>query len=189
MPASRRRLQARPRAVYVGRLSAEKNLGALLDAIDQVDVPIELTVVGDGLERASLEARSERLGLSERVEFMGFQSDVTPWLSEADFAVMPSRREGLPMAAIEALAAGLPMLASRVGGLPSLIDDGRTGVLVDVDQPGALAAGLEQMLEQHDLLAQQTFDGVEQLRDQFSSTLWARRHLDLYESIWAIKGQ
>src|SRR5204863_7072488 len=87
-----------------------------------------------------------RLGLGDRVRFLGHVEDVPALLGTADAFVLPSLSEAFPNAAIEAMAAGLPVVASRVGGLPDLVDEGRTGVLVPPSDPRALADALTALI-------------------------------------------
>ncbi len=102
--------------------------------------------VGDGPRRHALEALTCARGLERVVEFLGHREDVPALLAGADIFVLPSRSEAFPNAAIEAMAAGLPVVASAVGGLLDLIDDGRTGLLVPPDEPEALAACLRSLI-------------------------------------------
>jgi glycosyltransferase involved in cell wall biosynthesis len=124
--------------VFVGRLTSEKGADVLLRALAAPVGAQGLLVVGDGADRARLEALA--LATSVPVRFCGYQDDVSPLLAMADVFVQPSRSEGLPFAALEAMAHGLPVVASRVGGLPGAVDG--AGVLVPPDDPPALQAAL-----------------------------------------------
>jgi glycosyltransferase involved in cell wall biosynthesis len=124
--------------VFVGRLTSEKGADVLLRALEAPVGADGVLVVGDGADRATLEARA--LATSVPVRFCGYQDDVTPFLAMADVFVQPSRSEGLPFAALEAMAHGLPVVASRVGGLPGAVDG--AGVLVPPDDPAALRTAL-----------------------------------------------
>jgi glycosyltransferase involved in cell wall biosynthesis len=106
-----------------------------------------LEFVGDGPEREALEEMSRSLGISSRVRFAGELDDVTPCFRRTGIFVLPSNgREGLGLAALEAMACGLPVVASRIGGLPETVLQGRTGFLVDPGDPGDLADALEILL-------------------------------------------
>jgi glycosyltransferase involved in cell wall biosynthesis len=102
-------------------------------------------VAGDGPRAAELGALARALRIEDRVEFLGHVDDVPALLARADVFALPSRSEAFPNAAMEAMAAGLPVVASAVGGLLDLIDHGRTGLLVPVDDAGALAAAIERL--------------------------------------------
>jgi glycosyltransferase involved in cell wall biosynthesis len=124
--------------VFVGRLTAEKGVDVLLDALAGDVGAHGLLVVGDGRERAGLVALASRARTP--VRFCGYQSDVSPFLAAADVFVQPSRSEGLPFALLEAMAHGLPVVCSRVGGMAGAVDGG--GVLVPPGDAGALGEAL-----------------------------------------------
>lgn len=131
----------------VGRLSEIKRQDVLIRAFARIrgGVPdAHLILVGDGPLRQSLGELAGRLGLDARVHFAGFRPHSAPYLRAMDVFALTSRSEGMPQAALEAMVVGLPVVASRVGGLPELIDHGRTGFLVEPgDEPGLAEALLE----------------------------------------------
>jgi glycosyltransferase involved in cell wall biosynthesis len=143
-------LARRPRArlrtiVMVANLRAEKGHDVLIEAAVEVlrrhpDARFEL--VGDGPMRDTLGALAAARGVADAVTFAGHCDDVAARLAAADLFVLPSRSEAFPNAVLEAMAAGLPIVASGVGGILELIDDGRTGVLVPPGEADALADGL-----------------------------------------------
>jgi glycosyltransferase involved in cell wall biosynthesis len=127
------------------RLSKEKGVDAFLDALARVDpaLPIHVSVMGDGDERERLMHQAEALDLGSRVEFMGYVADAARLLPEFDLVVLPSRGEGFPLVAIEACAAGRPIIATRVGGLVELMQSSACGWLVDPDNTSELTQALE----------------------------------------------
>lgn len=137
------------RAVTVANLRPEKGHDVLIDALagrpDLRNVRVDF--IGDGPCRAQLEARARARGVAGRVNFAGERRDVPELLAAADLFVLPSRTEALPNGVLEAMAAGLPVVACRVGGIPELIEEGVTGLLVPPDDPGALAAAIAQIVE------------------------------------------
>lgn len=138
-----------PTVVTVGRLRPEKGHSVLLRAWTSVvkDVPdARLVLVGEGPERASLERSAEELRIAGSVTFAGGQEDVWPFLAEADVFALPSFSETSGIAAMEAMAAGLPLVASDVGGLREVVQDRRNGVLVPSDNPQSLAKELVRLL-------------------------------------------
>lgn len=138
-----------PVVLAIGRLTKEKGMDVLLRALPQVvkRFPgVRVRIAGDGDLRDRLMALSRRLGLDEYVAFLGFRRDVPELMAQADLMVMPSRWEGLPIALLEAVAAGLPVVASAVAGIPEVIADGETGWLVQPDDPEALAAAISEAL-------------------------------------------
>jgi glycosyltransferase involved in cell wall biosynthesis len=107
---------------------------------------LRFLIVGEGPRRAALEALVAGRGLRRNIEFTGHRNDVPALLADSDVFVLPSRSEAFPNAVIEAMAAGLPVVASAVGGLLDLVESHRTGVLVPPDNPRALAAAVESLI-------------------------------------------
>lgn len=137
------------RLVTVANLRPEKGhdvlLGAATDVLDFFpDATLEL--VGDGSQRARLEAAAAALGIGNSIAFSGHCDDVTARLDAADIFVLPSRSEAFPNALLEAMTAGLPIVASRVGGVLEVVRDGETGLLVPPDDPGALGAAIRRLI-------------------------------------------
>jgi len=131
----------------VAVLRAEKDHATVLEALRAVPGPVVLVVVGDGPLRADLEARARDAGLAARVRFLGTRADVPRVLAGLDAVVLASRTiENLPYSVLEAMAAGLPVVATAVGALPELVDDGVTGWLVPPASPDALAAALRELV-------------------------------------------
>ena len=139
---------ARRQVITVANLRPEKSHETLIGAaaLLAAEFPdVTYQIVGGGPRRTELEALVGAQGLGGRVHFLGHREDVPALLGAADVFVLPSRSEAFPNGAIEAMAAGLPVVASRVGGLLDLIDHGRTGLLVEPSNPEALAAALRQL--------------------------------------------
>jgi glycogen synthase len=136
----------RPRVAYLGRLAPQKDVGTLLQAFARLPADVQLLVVGDGPDRAALQRRAQRFG--GRVHFTGFvpHAAVRAVLAHADVLVLPSLYEDLSSALIEAMAAGLPVVATRVGGTADLVHHGVNGLLVAPRDPAALAAAISQIL-------------------------------------------
>ncbi|MGH7585901.1 MAG: glycosyltransferase family 4 protein [Gemmatimonadales bacterium] len=131
------------RIIVVANLIREKGVDVLLQAMMTGGRDWMLDVVGDGPEEAALREMAERLGLASRVQFLGLRDDVPDRLRAADVAVHPARwREAVGNTVLEAMATGMPLVASRVGGIPELMDDGAEGLLVMPDDPRALADAL-----------------------------------------------
>lgn len=142
-------LDRRPVLVTVGRLSPEKGHHILLQAAQnlvQAGFDFQLLVVGEGPQRADLERLTERLGLGAQVRFMGQRSDMDMIYAAADLFVLPSFKEGMPNVLLEAMAHGLPMVATRVGGIPEMVRDGREALLVPARDVAALRFALERLL-------------------------------------------
>jgi glycosyltransferase involved in cell wall biosynthesis len=135
------------RVVMVGRLQAPKDPFTLIRAWAQVPEPHRLALVGDGPLQPSVAALIDELGLAERVTLLGARADVPAILAEADLFVLCTTREGLPLAVIEAMMSGLPVVASDVGAVAEAVRDGETGLLVPAGDAAALASALRTLLD------------------------------------------
>ena len=159
------------RIITVANLRREKSHETLIGAaaLLAADFPdVQFQIVGDGPRRAELEALVRDSRLEGRVHFLGHREDVARLLSEADLFVLPSRSEAFPNGAIEAMAAGLPVVASAVGGLLDLIEPGRTGMLVPPENVEALAAMLRELLSIPALARELGDAGQAQVRQRYS---------------------
>ena len=132
------------RLLSVGRLSAVKNISSVLEAMARLPQGALLyTVVGEGDQRGHLEKQACELGVADSVKFVGFSSDVGSHLMNADIFVIPSLWEGFGLAAVEAMSAGLPVVASDVPGLREVVGaNGTCGVLVDPRDPAKIASAI-----------------------------------------------
>jgi glycosyltransferase involved in cell wall biosynthesis len=132
--------------ITVANLRREKAHEVLLDAAASL-VPthpsLQFLIVGDGPRRSELEARARALKLGGHVSFLGHREDIPALLAAADLFVLPSRSEAFPNGAMEAMAAGLPVVANAVGGLLDLVESGRTGLLIQPDDRQALSAAID----------------------------------------------
>jgi glycosyltransferase involved in cell wall biosynthesis len=170
-----------PRLVAVGRLKAPKDFLTLVRAVSVLPPDsCELVVVGDGPERERLEAEIGRLGLEERVRLVGERSDVPELLAGADAFVLSSASEGMPISVLEAMAAGLPVVASRVGGMAELVADGETGLLVTPGAPQELASALRRLLADRQLRHRLGDAGRVRVRERFDLGPFRRAHVELY---------
>jgi glycosyltransferase involved in cell wall biosynthesis len=137
--------QRAPLVLTVARLDAQKGVAYLLGAA--ADVPDAVFVIaGEGPERAALEAQASSLGIAHRVRFLGHRRDVPALLAIADLFVLPSLWEGLPLSVLEAMAAGVPVVATRIGGTDELVRDGETGTLAPPENGPALADAIRSVL-------------------------------------------
>jgi glycogen(starch) synthase len=142
-------VRGRPRVVFIGRIVWPKGPDTLIRAFARLQTPgVRLLLVGDGPERARCERLARQLGVAERIHVSGFiaHDRVPAVLASADLLVLPSVYEELGTVLVEALHAGLPVIASRVGGIPEVVGDGETGLLVPPGDPGALAHAIDTVL-------------------------------------------
>lgn len=141
------------RLLCVSRLAQEKGVHLLLEALNRIDGQRDgwiLELVGDGPMRPTLEKYAEEAGLSPRIEFAGWVENVTPHYTSADILVVPSLREGAGLVVAEGMSAGLPVLATRAGGIPEMIAHRRTGWLVEPGDAGELASALQALMSNPD---------------------------------------
>ena len=139
------------RLLFVGRLAAVKGVPVLLEALRGLVArhpELHLTLIGDGPDRAGLERAAGQAGLAGHVSFTGYlsQAAVAELLKQADLFVLPSFAEGVPVVLMEAMAAGLPVVATAVGGVGELVADGTSGLIVPPGDAGALAAAIDRLL-------------------------------------------
>jgi glycosyltransferase involved in cell wall biosynthesis len=138
-----------PKMLFVGRLVYQKGLDVLIRALgDLKELAWHLTLVGDGPHRAHLEGLIEAFGISERIRFAGWldQRALLEQYEKANLFVFPSRHEGMPNAVLEAMACGLPVIASEIAGNEELVVPGETGLLVPCESPQALRTALTKLL-------------------------------------------
>jgi glycosyltransferase involved in cell wall biosynthesis len=130
---------------WTGRMTGVKRTDIVLRAFALLrsrGVPATLCMVGDGPDRRRIEELASELGIVRDCLFTGYQEDVGPFFAAFDVFVLPSANEGTPVTAIEALASGCPVVATRVGGVPDVVQDGEDGILIDPDSPEQLANAL-----------------------------------------------
>jgi glycosyltransferase involved in cell wall biosynthesis len=165
----------------IANLEYWKGIDVLLDACARVAGPLRLEVIGDGEQRGRLEARSRALGLD--AAFHGRVSGAAARLDDVDVFVLPSRAENLPLVVLEAMATALPVVATRVGGVPELIEDGRTGILVEPEDPAALAHAIQTLAEDQARREAMGRAGAEAVARRFDPKAIARRLADLYAEV------
>ena len=142
---------------------------------------LTVAIAGRGREEAALRDFARQAGIEGRVRLLGYREDVGDILAAADIYAMPSLSEGLPLALLEAMAVGLPVIASRVGGIPEVVTDGEDALLVPPGDPAALAAAIERLAEDEALRAQ--LGNSARRKAERDYTLDAM--LDRYEAIYA----
>ncbi len=170
-----------PRIVAVGRLKAPKDFPTLVRALARLEPgSFEALVVGDGPDRQQLEDEIGALGLNARVQLAGERSDVPELLAAADVFVLSSSSEGMPVSVLEAMAAGLPVVASRVGGVPEQVTHGETGLLVEPGDADDLAAALARLVQDGELRGRLGAAGRARAEQAFALEPFRRAHLELY---------
>jgi glycosyltransferase involved in cell wall biosynthesis len=190
--AWQRRLDWReaPRAVFVGRLAPEKGLDVLVSAWPLVRAKYpeaRLTLIGDGPERPPLENKVRALGLSlgsgQAVEMPGAVPDPTEVLRGADLFILPSREEGMSVALLEAMALGIPLVASSIAGNRRLVSDFKHGRLAPPDDPMAIAGVIIDQFDNFDRAIHMGRAARSRVEQEYSIQAMARKHLALFEEI------
>ncbi len=156
-----------------GRLSREKGHRYLLEAFALLGKmmpgqPIELLVLGEGREESALRVQARRLGIEPRVCFAGFQRKPALWMKVMDCVVQPSLAEGAPNSVLEAMLLGIPVIATSVGGIPEIVENGRTGLLADPGSPVSLAEAMKKMVRSASLRRQLAIDAKRHVEENFS---------------------
>ena len=169
-----------PILLAVGRFSSEKGHADLLRAFAQLPDSARLVLVGDGILLSEL----ERLA-GPRVTFAGHQSDVSPYYALATHFVLPSLSEGSPNVLLEAMAAGLPIVSTRVGGVPETVTDGESALLVPAGDPTALATALRRLLDQPAYAQQLAAAGRHRVATHFSPAQYRQSMLKIYQGALA----
>jgi glycosyltransferase involved in cell wall biosynthesis len=168
---------------WVGRLSREKGADVLLNALADLAVPdiVHVAVVGDGPERASLRAQAARLNLANRVTWHGRVSNAERYFAAFDAFVLSSRTEGTPMVVFEAMAAGVPVIAARVGGVPDVLPPG-TALLVPPNSPYELGCAIRSVLLERAAAASRARTAHVRVTQAYGVGAWAARYDAIYQN-------
>ncbi len=170
----------------VGRLASVKNYSLLLRAIGEIRAEkVAVVLVGDGPERAALEAEARVLGLGEHLRFLGHREDVATLLAGMDVFVLPSISEGMSNTLLEAMAAGVVVVASNVGGNPEIVRDEIDGLLFESRNQGALRENLERLQADPALRERLARAGRERVLRDFSIDAMISRYESLYQEVHA----
>ena len=166
-----------------GKIDPRSILEALLDSPDPPDSAPGIVLVGDGSERPALESLAREPALMGRVHFLGERTDLADLLPAFDLFVLPSRSEGLSNALLEAMAEGIPAVASRAGGNTEVIEHGFSGLLFEVDNPASLAGHLAKLLSNPEGALRLGLRGRERVQEDFSLEKMLQGYRNLYERI------
>jgi glycosyltransferase involved in cell wall biosynthesis len=177
-----------PLVLAIGRLSSEKAHIDLLHAFHHLQnndskLNAKLLIVGDGPERERLEAAARSPGMAERVHFAGQISDVKPYYAAADLLVLPSHSEGSPYVLLEAMAAGLPIVATAVGGVPEMVKDEESALLVPPRDPQKMAAAIARVLKDAELARRLRLNAAALIATRYSPETYVRSLVEIYRRI------
>lgn len=181
--AARERLGLQPDALiagWVGRLSREKGADVMLDALADSNSQWRLSVIGDGEELTRLRDQAARLGISDRITWHGPVANAGSLLSAFDAFVLSSRTEGTPITLLEAMNAGVPIVATKVGGVPDIVSSSQA-LLTPPEQPGLIAQALAELERERPAAIERSLRAAERLRESFSLAGW----LAAVESVYA----
>jgi glycosyltransferase involved in cell wall biosynthesis len=169
----------------VGRLSPEKGVDVFIDAFSRamvINEQIYAVIVGDGQERESLTAQTANQCCTERVFFVGHSNTPGDYMTQADMIVLPSRSEGIPNVALEAMALGKPVIATAVGGTPEVIVDGESGLLVPSEQPEVMAQAILQVVNDSELAKRLSAGARKRVKERFSVESRCNKLIELYRA-------
>ena len=180
---------ARRSILYVGRLSREKNLSALVEAVAKLAsrFDVALRFIGDGPMRAQLAEHAEALGVDAEFTPVVEHRRLPAIVARADVFVLPSFTEGHPKVLLEAMSCGVPCIASDVGGNRAILADGLTGLLFDLEDPGALADSLARVLGDGDLAARLGAHARAEVRERYDLARLVAQEIDLLRSVAAAR--
>lgn len=171
---------------FAGRLTDIKrplDLVRVLQLLRSQGIDAFLVAVGDGPERPAVEQLATSLGVEDRCRLVGYRTDIWDFYAAFDALCLTSANEGTPVAAIEALAAGRPVVATRVGGVPTVMDDGETGLLAEAGDVELLAAHLARLAEDEQLRSRMGALGAERMRERFGLDRMVSEHEELYRRL------
>lgn len=174
----------RPIVLTVARLDPQKGIVYLLRAAAEIP-DVVFAIAGDGPERDSLHALARSLGLEDRVRFLGHRQDVPALLAACDVFVLPSLYEGLPLSVLESMAAGIPVIATDIGGTREAVRDGETGTLIPACDASALASAIRATLADLSKARQLAFNARAYVQTEHSASAMVRRVSRLYDEMLA----
>ena len=170
----------------IGRLSKEKAHLDLLAAFARLretnrDLKYKLVIVGDGPERGALEAAARSNGINDDVIFTGQENDVQPFYAAADVFVLPSHSEGSPNVLLEAMAANVPIVATNVGGVPEIVENNESAVLIPANDPKAMAAAIARVLNDRDFAGRLTTKSAALVASLYTPAQYVRSLVEIFQ--------
>ncbi|MEG6616486.1 N-acetyl-alpha-D-glucosaminyl L-malate synthase BshA [Peptococcaceae bacterium 1198_IL3148] len=175
--------------IHISNFRSVKNVPDVINIFHLINesLPSQLILVGDGPDMTMVREKVTELNLNSRVHFLGQQQDVVPLLSVSDLLLLPSRRESFGLVALEALACGVPVVASNVGGLPEVVANGITGLLADCGDPRAMAQLSIKILSDDSLWQKISWAARQSAENFFNADRWVNHYEEIYYSLLAGK--
>jgi L-malate glycosyltransferase len=175
--------------IHVSNFRPVKRITTVIDVFARVRqrVPSRLIMVGDGPELSGAQRLARTLGIAENIEFLGEQDQVVPLLSAADVFLLPSAQESFGLAALEAMACEVPVVASRVGGLPEVVEDGTSGFLHDLDDLDGMAGSIVRLLTDESLHRRAAAAARKIAQDRFCDSKIVPLYEAYYEEVLAAR--
>ncbi len=177
---------------FVGRLVELKNVDVLIRAVHRLstEIPsIGLAIAGEGPVESDLRRLTDRLGAQNNVRFLGYIDNVGSFLSACDSFVLPSRIEGMPIALLEAMSCGLPIVASTVGSIPDIVTHGRDALLVEPNNIDAVVDGLRLLLGDPELRRRLGDNARARYLSEYTADRMASRYIDFYTSLSSLRAR
>jgi N-acetyl-alpha-D-glucosaminyl L-malate synthase BshA len=173
--------------MHISNFRSVKRTSMVLEIFQRIllQVRARLVMVGDGPDRLAVERQAAEAGLTDLVDFVGEQYEVVSWLSTADLFLLPSAQESFGLAALEAMACEVPVIASRVGGLPEVIDDGVTGFICDPDDLETMVNLGVRMLTDASLAGTIGLAAAQSVRSRFCASVVVPQYEQYYEDVLA----
>jgi glycosyltransferase involved in cell wall biosynthesis len=170
----------------IGRLSPEKGHSHILSALEilvKKGIDGKVVLIGEGRERGSIERKAIESGLRERVLMPGYRSDARDYLTYFHAFVLPSLTEGLPVTLLEAMQAGIPIIATNVGGIPDVLDNGSCGLLVEPCKADLIAEALSTIIHNGSDVRQMADRAYQRVKNSYSARAMAEEYSNIYEKI------
>jgi len=170
--------------LFVGRLTDAKGVDILLKAVkilkDKYDKNLKIAIIGDGPLKENLNNLAVELGVNGEVKFLGVRKDIEELMISSKIFLLPSRWEGLPMVILEAMSRGMSIIASGVGGIPEVMENGKEGILISPEDPEALAQAINDLLENEELQEKLSQAAYKKVRENYSIEAYSANMLDFY---------
>lgn len=173
-------------AGYIGRLSVEKGVDNILKALailKNEGILVKVMIIGDGPKRGDLEEMASRLNIAELVLFLGFRQEPAAYLEAMDLFILPSLTEGTPMALLEAMSAGVPIIASSVGGIPDIVKDGEHGLLIRSGDFAGLSKAVKRLLREPELRNLLACNASSLIERNYGMGQWIQRLDSIYQDL------